>query len=288
MNHVRPFGKQRILRHLTFSKRNPFHGNGFTLVELLVVIAIISILAGLLLPALSRARDAAYAISCTSNTKQIYLGFLSYTDAYRGHLPFGTNEVTNSPSNDIYTWDDVIYEYTGGELSQSEMAKRVRNFQGHDKLFQCPADRRTHSKAIRSYAVNCGNEAGDETYGPNTWWKGLFGSHNTSKDPVCLRLASHVPAPSRTLMMTERHDMNGAGTAPSNCMSSNTSWEFDTPLEMLEANWHTGALPHGNGQQAVFLFADGHANMKKPEDTVGPNGVIDKPEGMWTRYPSDD
>ncbi len=62
-------------------------GYAFTLVELLVVITIISILAGLLLPALSRARDLARGVACVSNLRQLYAGFVMYGDDYGDWLP---------------------------------------------------------------------------------------------------------------------------------------------------------------------------------------------------------
>src|SRR3970040_115634 len=61
---------------------------GFTLIELLVVIAIIAILAGMLLPALARAKESGRAAYCKGNMRQIALGMLMYADDNREHLPW--------------------------------------------------------------------------------------------------------------------------------------------------------------------------------------------------------
>jgi prepilin-type N-terminal cleavage/methylation domain-containing protein/prepilin-type processing-associated H-X9-DG protein len=93
-----------------------FAHRAFTLIELLVVIAIIAILAAMLLPALSAAKQKAWTISCNSNLHQISLGMRIYADDNKDFCPESGSTIywnTTNPNALTNGWMQQIFSYVG-------------------------------------------------------------------------------------------------------------------------------------------------------------------------------
>ncbi len=89
----------------------------FTLIELLIVVAMITILAGLLLPALNKAKLSALASSCINNQKQIGLALQSYTGDCNGYFPHASYDLAGRTPN--ITWGYSLYE--GGYIKDNKV-----------------------------------------------------------------------------------------------------------------------------------------------------------------------
>jgi prepilin-type N-terminal cleavage/methylation domain-containing protein len=112
---------------------------GFTLVELLVVMGIIAVLIALLLPALSRARDAANTIACLSNQRQLALLTIMYVNENRGWLPHCSYDNHSPPDPLAWQRQDLTwYEYIVTHSNGAEDTNR--NVTDFGTLMICPSN----------------------------------------------------------------------------------------------------------------------------------------------------
>jgi prepilin-type N-terminal cleavage/methylation domain-containing protein/prepilin-type processing-associated H-X9-DG protein len=219
--------------------------NGFTLIELLVVIAIIAILAGLLLPALARARTRAQGVMCMNNGRQLMLAWRLYAEDNRDSLLAAEDGFPGRP-NWFSGWMDftpsrVNYEITN-DLVKSPMWSYTSKSQN---IFKCPADQSTVKVAgesrprIRSISMS-------QVFGLGGW---LPAANWRTYDKL-----TAIVIPTKTWVLVDEHpdSINDAAFA----VQCDGADQPGTAIIMdFPASFHGGACG--------FAFADGHSEIHK-------------------------
>jgi len=239
---------------------------GFTLIELLVVIAIIAILAAILFPVFSRARESARTSSCLSNMKQVGTGILMYTQDFDDRFPqFAARPAefftaSNSPTTPaewyisgnidtegyISTWMDYTFPY-------------IKNL----GVFQCPS----HPKTVMTPGPG----------EPANWYSGgpYFAAAGEPYTTGVFAGKAHFPSLAYSAQIGDIYGNRVAATqsminGPSQkvLLTHNKQWAYNytNPYDVLSAI-------NGNGRQAMFphndnmnvLYCDGHVKAISAE-----------------------
>lgn len=219
----------------------------FTLIELLVVIAILALLIGILIPAISGARETARAARCASNLSQLFMMVRSYADQYRGLSP-ALGRPYDKPPN----WALVVQQASGLGGSNADELYTARS------VLVCPTARAFYGREMtRTYAINVTGHAGQPGDRDNFDTEGITAHIRID----LVQRQSDVP------LLFDGAVPNTTTGAPPTRTASVLDFRDQTHVDTRLGRFHGGRsdryAPLMNASDFNAVFLDGHAAVQK-------------------------
>jgi prepilin-type N-terminal cleavage/methylation domain-containing protein/prepilin-type processing-associated H-X9-DG protein len=222
---------------------------GFTLIELLVVIAIIAILAGMLLPALAKAKTKSQGIFCMNNHRQLTLAWRLYTDDNNDKTPLAYTSETDRNASSCWVLGslDTSANRSNWDVERDLARSPLWTYCGKNaSIWRCPADRSTVKvqgktlPRVRSMSMN-------NWFGGTPWTSG-FKQYFKLSDVT-------IPGPTMTwLFLDEREDSINDGEF---CVDM--AGYPDKPKQFYIVDYPASYHNKAGG----FSFADGHSEIRR-------------------------
>lgn len=271
--------------------------SAFTLIELLVVIGILGLLMGMILPVLSKAKAKSRTVQCQNNLKQLNLANAHYTDSNGDALPLAIYrpQPVGTPGEQIYSFDDQLYEYLGKKLTPAEMQANRIPITKQSKVLTCPEDKAPPLPAFnttntwrRTYSMSEANMGGInygqpllslKDGGVGIYYSSFWGPAINTLLPAAVLREHQIGSPQNTLLFVERPDArNFAG-------NDHFSVTRSTSNQLYGIGGNSARAYHGG--KFVYAYCDGHIAVLEPKQTWGAFGAVNPWAGDWTMRKDD-